>query len=71
MATGSTFFIDELRRRDAVRAEEASYALAAASHALARRVYWLTVAGFVVATVAAIAAVASMWVAIALAPAGG
>jgi hypothetical protein len=71
MGTGSTFFLDELRRRDAVRAEEASYTLAAESHALARRVYWLTVASFVVATVAAIAAVASIWVAIALAPAGG
>lgn len=67
MGTGTSFYLDELRRRDAVSAEKASYALAAASQNLARRTFWLTVASFVVATVAAVAAVASIWIAIALA----
>jgi hypothetical protein len=40
----SSFYLDELRRREAERAEAASYALAAESHNLARRAYWLAVA---------------------------
>lgn len=56
----SSFYLDELRRREAERAEAASYALAAESHNLARRAYWLAVASFVVAGVAAAAAVAAI-----------
>lgn len=67
MGTSSSFFLDELRRRDAVRAEAASYALATESHNLARRTYWLAVASFLVAGVAAAAAVAAIFVSIALA----
>jgi hypothetical protein len=56
----SSFYLDELRRREAVRAEAASYALATESHNLARRTYWLAVASFVIAGVAAAAAVAAI-----------
>lgn len=56
----STFYLDELRRREAVRAEAASYNLAAESHNLARRAYWLALASFIVAGVAAAAAVAAI-----------
>lgn len=61
-AEGSTFYLDELRRREAERAEAASYALANESHNLAQRTYWLAVASFVVAGVAAAAAVAAILV---------
>jgi hypothetical protein len=53
----SSFYLDELRRRDAERAEAASYKLATESHNLAQRVYWLTIVNGVFAAVAAIAAV--------------
>jgi hypothetical protein len=56
----SSFYLDELRRREAARAETASYTLAAESHNLARRTYWLALASFVVAGVAAAAAVAAI-----------
>ncbi|HTZ13951.1 MAG TPA: hypothetical protein VMC78_10085 [Mycobacterium sp.] len=57
---GGSFWLDELRRREAVRAEAASYALATESHNLARRAYWLALASFIVAGVAAAAAVAAI-----------
>jgi hypothetical protein len=61
----SSFYLDELRRRDAVRAEAASQELATQSHNLAKRTYLLAMASFVVAAVAAAAAVAAIWVSIA------
>jgi hypothetical protein len=59
-ALPSTYFLDELRRREAARAEAASYNLSEASHKLAKRVLWLTVVNAVFAAVAAIAAVVAL-----------
>lgn len=53
MGTSSGFFLDELRRRDAQRAEAASYALA-------RRVYLLAWVNGVFAAVAAIVAIIAL-----------
>jgi len=53
MGTSSSFFLDELRRRDAQRAEAASYALA-------RRVYLLAWVNGVFAAVAAVAAIIAL-----------
>lgn len=64
MGTSSSFFLDELRRREAVRAEAASYNLAEASHKLSKRVLWLTVVNAVFAAVAAIAAVVAIVIAV-------
>ncbi|OBH20795.1 hypothetical protein [Mycolicibacter sinensis] len=50
---GTGYYMDELNRRDAVRAQEASYNLA-------RRAFWLTVANSVLATVSAVVAVAAI-----------
>jgi hypothetical protein len=67
MGTSSSFYLDESRRRNAERAEAASYKLATESHNLAQRTYWLAVDSFVVADVAAAAAVVAIFVSIALA----
>jgi hypothetical protein len=57
MATSSSFYLDELRRRDAAKAEAASYKLAVESQNLATRAYRFTVANFVLAGVAVAVAV--------------
>ena len=54
VAEGSSFYLDELRRREAQRAENASYALA-------RRVYVLTWVNGIGAAVAAVAAVLALF----------
>lgn len=54
VSEGGTFYLDELRRRDAQRAELASYVLA-------RRVYVLTWVNGVGAAVAAAAAVLALF----------
>jgi hypothetical protein len=57
-ALPSTYFIDELRRREAERAEAASYKLATESQNLAKRMYSLALANMVVAVVAVAVVVA-------------
>lgn len=56
----SSYFLDELRRREAKRAEDASYKLATESNNLARRVLWLTVANTVFAAAAAVVAIMAL-----------
>jgi hypothetical protein len=41
VSEGGNFYLDELRRREAVRAEAAAYELARSSHELATRAYEL------------------------------
>lgn len=60
-ALPSSYFLDELRRREAERAELASYKLAAESHNLARRVFWLTVVSTVFAGFATIVAIIALF----------
>jgi hypothetical protein len=70
----ASYFLDELRRREAKRAEDASYELARSSHALAarayelaRRTYWLSIAAVVFAATSTIAAIVGIGVAIGVA----
>jgi hypothetical protein len=60
-AEGSTFYLDELRRREAKRAEDASYELATQSQNLAKRVYWLTIVNAVFAGLAAVVAIVALF----------
>lgn len=59
-ALPATYYLDELRRREAERAEAASYKLASASHDLAKSVYRLTIINTVLAGLAAIVAIAAL-----------
>jgi hypothetical protein len=67
----SSFYLDELRRREAVRTEAAAYELARSSHELgarayelARQIYWLAIAAAVFAGVSTIAAIIGLGLAI-------
>jgi len=60
-ALPATYYLDELRRREAERAEAASYKLAAESHALAKAVYRLTIVNTVFAGLAAVVAIAALF----------
>ena len=61
MAEGSAFYLDELRRRKAKRAEDASYELATQSQNLAKSVYWLTIVNAVFAGLAAVVAIVALF----------
>ena len=65
------FYLDELRRRQAERAEKAAYELARSSHELATRAYelasrtyWLAIAAAMFAAVSTIAAIIGLGLAI-------
>ena len=67
----SSFYFDELRRREAVRAEAAAYELARSSHELAtrayelaRQTYWLAIGAAVFSGVSTIAAIVGIGVAV-------
>jgi hypothetical protein len=62
MGVSSSFYLDELRRRDAVRAEAASYKLATESQKLAERVMWLTIVNAVFAALAVAVAIVALFV---------
>ena len=61
VAEGSAFYLDELRRREAKRAEDASYELATQSQNLAKSVYWLTIVNAVFAGLAAVVAIVALF----------
>ena len=61
-AVSSSYYLDELRRREAQRAEAASYNLATESHNLAKSVFRLTVFNTVFAGFAAIVAIVALFV---------
>ena len=61
------FYLNELRRRDAERAERASYELARQAYELSRRTYWLTVVTIVFAALSLTAAIIGIGVAIGVA----
>jgi hypothetical protein len=71
VAEGGSFYLDELRRREAERAETAAYELARSSHELAtrayelaRQTYWLAIAAAVFSGVSTIAAIVGIGVAV-------
>lgn len=70
----AAYFLDELRRRAAERAERAAYELAKSSHdvatrayQLARRTYWLAIAAAMFSGVSAVAAIVGIGVAVGVA----
>jgi len=70
-AEGANFYLDELRRRQAVRAEDAAYELARSSHELATRAqelasrtYWLAIATALFAALSTVAAIIGLGLAI-------
>jgi hypothetical protein len=70
----AAYFLDELSRRKAERAERAAYELAKSSHEvatrayqLARRTYWLAIAAAMFSALSAIAAIVGVGVAVGLA----
>ena len=59
-AVPATYYLDELRRREAEHAEAAAYKLASASHDLAKSVYRLTIINTALAGLAAVVAIAAL-----------
>jgi hypothetical protein len=70
-ALPSTYYLDELRRREQAQAEAAAYELATESQKLAKQTYRLTVVSAVVAVAAIAVAVIAIFVSIRLAHSGG
>ena len=71
VSEGGSFWLDELRRREAERAEAAAYELARSSHELAarayelaRQTYWLAIAAAVFSGVSTIAAIVGIGIAV-------
>jgi hypothetical protein len=60
-APGRSYYLDELRRTEAVRAEAASYKLAYESNNLAKRVLWLTIANTACAGPAVVIAIVALF----------